>query len=75
MYVKKFISFSEVLKNAHKRKLVPFFCLMVYTCIQTVPVSHWTPKECGIGWFLTTVPTVAYCILALTTKGKAQGLL
>jgi len=31
MYVKKIHQFlSSIKKDAHKRKLVPFFCLMVY---------------------------------------------
>jgi len=34
MYVKKLTSFYEVIKKeAHKRKLVPFFCLLVYSYV------------------------------------------
>ena len=39
MYMKKFTSFCQVLKNAHKRILVPFFCLGVYIGYKRRPMQ------------------------------------
>ena len=50
MYVKKFASFCQALKDANKRKLVPFFCLTVYkptsTCNDLRAVAKKNRKVC-----------------------------
>ena len=41
MYVKKFPRFlSSIKRDAHKRKLVPFFCLTAYRPTLSQPTEH-----------------------------------
>jgi len=47
MYVKKFTSFRQVLKEAHKRKLVPFFCLTVYIDIE-IDTHAWHTEAANV---------------------------